>query len=231
MNAKEHKELFRDYVYHTIHEQSLIRDEMIGQSIVSIYYAPIIEGWDFDFKDKKVIHIPMGVLTIKMSNGLFYQMNTNYQDFGGGGFGVLLKKVSEDEFENSRYKLDLDYFGRGGVWNGFQRKKIDGVKCKWSSYSHFLKEDKEIDLVEVEEYLYRDYFVPVQLIFEFEDGQKLFFFALEPDDEIPEKSIYMLHQCGEELMIFFDEATIKYWGLNDKRISIIKNNKTPHNKV
>jgi len=66
---------------------------------------------------------------------------------------------------------------------------------------------------QVEKFIYEYSVIPDNFIFHFSNGQKIHFFALEPDTKIEDKGIYTFVHGGEEIMIFFDENRLNYWEL------------------
>ena len=116
-----------------IKEQFFIRNEIIGCHLQAIYYAPKLDAWDFDIKDESVIHIPMGILTFKLSNGNYYQLNTNYQEFNSGSFGILIDKIEEEAFLRNKFDLDIDYFNQLKVWDKFKKLSIESINWKWKA--------------------------------------------------------------------------------------------------
>ena len=224
MNVKEHKELFQKYFKELIKEQSLIRNDMLGHSISSIYYTPKLDAWNIDIKDENIIHLPMGVVTLVLSNGKHYQINTNYQSWSGRSFGVLLKKLEKEEFTKNKLELDKDYYNKEHIWSPFQDVLITKVNWNWKTKLEEPKNGKKLSLSLASKYIFEDYFVPESLILEFENKEKVFFFGLEPDEKKTYNNTYSLIRGGEELIIFLNENKLERWNLKNIGFQIIDNN-------
>ena len=204
---------FKAWFDKTIKEQFEIRQELIGQSIVEIFYTPKVEGWDINIIDDTVIHLPLGYLTFVTSNGLIYEINTNYQSFCGGLFGIMLTKKTTRETHNPTVYTLTNYTQMDKKWNDISKNKISKVEWNWKEPT--LKSNQVVlTRNEVQKYIFEDCFVPENLVFEFDNKQKILFFGLEPDTENTEVQTYSLISCGEEIMIFLDETKLKNWNIN-----------------
>jgi hypothetical protein len=222
MDIEEHKKIFRDFFLEKTNEQFLIRSEMIGHHILSVYYTSKLEAWDFDIKDESVIHVPTGILTIKLSNGNYYQLNTNYQDLSGGSYGILIDKIEEKSFLRQKFDLDTDYFSELKRWDKFKKISIDSIKWKWNAKGKIYKRGTVLALKKItEDFIYN--FVPESLVLKFDNNETIHILALEPDAEIPDKETYTLLSCGEEFMIFLDENKLEKWDLSNLGFEIQTN--------
>ena len=207
------KEHFSNWFDRTIKEQSEIRQELIGQSIVEIFYSTRIQGWDIDIKDDTVIHLPLGYVTFVTSSGNIYEINTNYQSFCGGLFGLMLHRKSTKETHNPAEFPLTDFMLLDKKWSDIRNLKINQVDWNWNDPTYKVNQ-RILTKQEVQKYLFDDCFVPESLVFHFDNKQKIYFFALEPDEEVVDNQTYRLMSCGEELMIFMDETKLQKWNIN-----------------
>ena len=208
-----HQTHFKTWFDKTINDQSEIRQELIGQTIAEIFYTPKVEGWDITIKDETVIHLPLGYLTFVTSSGRIYEINTNYQSFYSGLFGITLNKQDSKETHNPTAFDLINYMLLDKKWSDLSKFKIGKIEWNWKEPS--CKANKQIlTKREIKNYLFKDCFVPENLVFHFDNGQKVYFFALEPDGEMLDTETYKLISCGEEIMIFLDESKLQNWNIN-----------------
>jgi hypothetical protein len=196
----------------TIKDQSEIRQELIGQTIVEIFYTPKVEGWDINIEDETVIHLPLGYLTFVTSTGLICEINTCYQSFCGGLFGIMLERKLTKETHNPVVYPLTNYMLIDKKWNDVSKFKITQINWNWNEPT-FKSNQQLLTKIEAQKYLFEDCFVPESFVFHFENGKKIYFFSFEPDEEIKDKQTYKLLTCGEELMIFLDETKLQTWGI------------------
>lgn len=204
---------FNTWFDKTINEQLEIRQELIGQTIAEIFYTPKVEGWDIAIKDETVIHLPLGYLTFVTSNGHIYEINTNYQSFCGGLFGITLNKKDSKETHNPIAYALTNYMLLDKKWSDISKFKISKIEWNWKEPTCNANQ-QVLTKRDIKKYLFADCFVPENFVFHFDNGQKVYFFALEPDEEILDKQTYKLLSCGEEIMIFFDESKLQNWNIN-----------------
>lgn len=206
------KENFKNWFDNTIRQQFAIRQELIGESITDVYYIPKAEGWGIDIKDETAIHLPYGNLTFQTTSGNTYRINTSYQTWCGGIFGIMLEKINTkgepDPSVSLENQLLLDE-----KWDSVKTAKINAIQWYWKRDKIYKPDKQKFTVDKVREYLFEDSFTPESLVFLFDNGKKIFFFALEPDEEFPKKNTYNLLGGGEEIMIFFDEGKLDRWNI------------------
>ncbi|TAM97238.1 MAG: hypothetical protein EPN39_11770 [Chitinophagaceae bacterium] len=207
------KEHFKSWFDRTIKEQSEIRQELIGQSITEIFYTQRVEGWDITIKDETVIHIPLGYLTFVTSNRNIYEINTSYQSFCGGLFGIMLRKKETKETYNPSIFPLINQMVLDNKWSNISKLKINQIEWNWTEPT-YKASHQILTKREALKYLFEDCFLPENLTFQFDNEKKIYFFVLEPDEEIIDKQTYKLLSCGEELMIFLDETKLRIWNIN-----------------
>ena len=207
------KEHFKSWFDRTIKEQSEIRQELIRQSITEIFYTLRVEGWDINIKDETVLHLPLGYLIFVTSSGNIYEINTNYQSFCGGLFGIMLHKRDTKETHNSTAFPLINYMLLDKKWSNISKLKINQIEWNWNEPTYKASE-QILTKQEAGRYLFEDCFVPENKAFHFDNGQKIYFFALEPDEEITNRQTYKLLSCGEELIVFLDETKLQNWNIN-----------------
>ena len=209
-NNKAH---FISWFDKTIQEQSVIRQELIGQSITGIFYTPKVEGWDIDIKDKEVIHLPLGYLTFATSCGNNYRINTNYQSWCGGIFGIMLERIIRIETHNPTVFPLTNQLLLADKWNYIKGAKIKQVDWYWKREPNCKLNGQSLTIKKVQKYLFEDCFLPESLVFHFDNAKSSYFFALEPDKEFVDKKTYKLISGGEEIMIFLDNKKFKNWDI------------------
>lgn len=231
METEEYKAIFKKYFLKTIQEQSSIRKEMIGKSIDAIYYAPKVEGLNVDIKDESVIHVPMGYLTLQLPDSQLYRLNTNYQTWWGGIYGILIERIHAVDFFNNKFKPEENQIVYNKSWQFIRGQRIENIKWNWKTEPYDKNEGKILTAKEALDYLYEDSFLPNNLVFKFENNKSIYFFALEPDAEVSDKSIYTFIPGGEEIMVFLDESKLPTWNIFNKgfEIEIIKDTSYKHN--
>ncbi len=197
---------------------------MIGKGIDAIYYAPKVEGWE-EIKDKEVIHVPMGFLTIQLSDTTFYKLNTDYQSWCGGIFGIQIERIQAKEFFENKYVQDENNLNVNKNWQAIAGQRIRNIKWYWKTDSNEVLDGTVLNDEDALEFLFEDLFLPESIVFTFENNKKVYFSAFAPDSD------YKLITGAEEIMIFFDEAKLLQWGIASKGFEIEQKSKTPHNKV
>ena len=208
-----HQTHFRDWFDKTLNDQSEIRQELIGQSITEIFYTPQVEGWDINIKDETVIHLPLGYLAFVTSKGHIYEINTNYQSYCGGLFGIMLTKQLTRETHNPTAFPLTNYMLLDKKWSDVSKFKISQIDWNWNEPTFNLNQ-QVLTKSEAQKHVFKDCFLPENFVFHFDNGQKLYFFSFEPDAEIKDKQTYKLLSCGEEIIIFFDETKLQSWDIN-----------------
>ena len=208
------KEQFKSWFDTTIQEQFKIREELIGQSVEGIFYTPQVDGWDIDLKGNNAVHLPLGYLTFVTSAGNTYRMETNYQTWCGGIFGIMLEKIIKNETHNPIVFPLINQFLQNEKWNIIKDAKIKQVDWNWKRETDCKLNGQNLSIREAHKFLLEDSFAPESLVFHFDNNKSIFFFALEPDEEICDKQTYTLISGGEEIMIFFDETDLKRWDIH-----------------
>ena len=218
---QNHKTHFISWFDKTIKEQSVIRQELIGQSFTGIFYTPKVEGWDINITDEEVIHLPLGHLTFATSTGNNYQINTNYQSWCGGIFGIMLEKVVTTETHIPTDSQLTNHMLLNDKWNYIKDAKLKQVDWYWKREPNCKLNGQSLTISSVQNYLFEDSFVPESLAFHFDNSKSLYLFALEPDEKLVEKKAYKLLSGGEELMIFFNNKKFRNWGITSIGFQIL----------
>jgi len=169
-------------------------------------------------KDSSVIHVQTGFIILQLSNDTYYQLNTTYQTYAGGEFGIMLKKLDAEKFENEKYLSDKNYFKIDKNWQSVDNEEIVNIHWNWKIEPNCKLNGQTL---QVEKFIYEDSVIPNNFIFHFSNGQKIHFFVLEPDTKIEDKEIYTFVHGGEEIMIFFDENRLNYWELTTVGFEIL----------
>jgi hypothetical protein len=215
-----HKIHFKAWFNKTINDQLEIRQELIGQSIAEIFYTPKVEGWDINIKDETIIHLPLGYLTIVTSLGHIYEINTNYQSFCGGLFGIMLaKKLTKETHSLAAFPL-TNYILLDKKWSDISKFKLSQIDWNWNEPT-FNPNQHVLIKSKAQKYIFEDCFLPESFVFHFDNGQKVYFFSFEPDAEIKDNQTYKLLSCGEEIMIFFDETKLLDWDIKTTGFQIL----------
>jgi hypothetical protein len=208
------REKFRSSFDTTIRKQFQLRQELVGQTLEGMYYTSKVEGWDIEFDGSGAIHIPLGYLTFGTTIGNFYRIHTIYQTWCGGIFGILLEKITENETHNPKAFPLINQFFQDEKWKSIKGAKIKEVDWNWKCEPDCKLNGQSLSIKQSHKFLSEDSFVPESLVFHFDNDKSIFFFALEPDEEIEEKKTYTLISGGEEIIIFFDTADLKRWNIN-----------------
>jgi len=174
-NDKAH---FISWFDRTIKEQFLVRQELIGQSIVEIFYTPKVEGWGIDIKVKDIIHLPLGYLTFVTSSGKNYRVNTNYQSWCGGLFGIMLERIESSETHDPTVFPLTNYMLLDDKWNDIKGSKVKEVDWYWKREPNCKLTGQHLALGEVQDYLFEDCFLPESLVFHFDNTKKYTFLLL-----------------------------------------------------
>jgi len=209
-----HREKFRSWFDTTINEQFQLRHELVGQTLEGIFYTPKVDGWDIELTDSGAIHLPLGYLTMATSTGNFYRMDTNYQSWSGGIFGILLSKIDVIETHNPQVFPLVKQFFQNNTWDSFKGAKIKQIDWNWKREPNCKQDGKILSIKQAHKYLLEDSFVPESFVFHFDNNKNVFFFALEPDTLLEDQKTYTLISGGEEILIFFDKADLKRWNIN-----------------
>lgn len=208
-----HQTHFKDWFDKTINNQLEIRQELVGQSITEIFYTSQVDGWDIHIKDETVVHLPLGYLTFVTSKGHIYEINTDYQSFNGGLFGIMLTRKGTKENHNPTAFPLTNYMLLEKKWCDINKLKINQIDWNWNEPT-FNSNQQTLTKSEAYEYIFEDCFLPENLVFRFDNGRKIYFFSFEPDAKIKDKETYKLLRGGEEIMIFFDETKFQSWDIN-----------------
>ena len=210
---KDQKTLFADWFENTIKEQALIRKELAGQTITTIFYSSKVEGWGIDIKDETVNHLPYGFLTFETDKGNCYRIDTNYQTWSGGIFGIMLQKITADKIQDET-NTSINHLLIEKNWLAVDQCKIVHIEWNWTRRLNSRKSGLSIlALSKAKKYLFEDEFVPENLVFHFDNGKKIYFFALEPDEELLVSKTYKILGGSEEIMIFFEEGRLNDWDI------------------
>lgn len=205
---------FRNFFEKFLQEQNRIRQELIGQGIEEIFYMTEVEGWDIKIKDETAIHLPYGYLNFTATSGQSYRINTNYQTFCGGIFGIALERLNTNETHNPASVPLIDYMLSDERWTAIKDTKITHIDWNWKREPNCRLDGQTLTMKKAEKYVFEDCFAPDNLAFHFNNGRTVYFFAHEPDEENIENQTYKLLSGGEEIMIFFDMARLQEWGIS-----------------
>ena len=217
----DNKEIFRNWFYKTNKEQFEIRQKMVGQQIVAAFYSPFVDGWDIEIKDETIFHIPMGFITLQLSDNNYYRINTSYQSWCGGIFGILIEPIDFNKFSETIFETDKAYFNSNKNWSTISNSELLSIDWNWKREPNCKLDGQTLTLNQAENYLYEDCFVPDNLVFHFSNGETIYFFSLEPDAEIVNNKTYTLISGGEEIMVFFKADRLKKWEINTLGFEIL----------
>jgi hypothetical protein len=218
---QKQKNDFKVFFKKFLQEQNGIRQELIGQSIAEIFYTPEVEGWDIDIKDATAIHLPYGYLNFTTISGQYYRINTNYQTFWGGIFGIALERRITNETHNSASVPLINYMLSDERWTAIKGAKISQIDWNWKREPNCRLDGQTLTTKKAEKYLFEDSFAPDNLVFHFDNGMTVYFFALEPDEENYGQQTYKLLSGGEEIMIFFSRVRLQDWGISSLGFQIL----------
>lgn len=208
------KEMFKSWFDTTIAQQFQLRQELVGQTLEGIFYTSKVEGWDIDLEGSGVIHLPLGYLTLETTTGKLYRIDTNYQSWCGGIFGILLSKIDVNETHNATVFPLVNQLLHDEIWDSIKGAKIKQIDWNWKRETNCKLDGQILSIKKAYKYLSEDSFVPENLVFHFDNDKSIFFFALEPDEQLEDKKSYTLIGGGEEILIFFDKADLKHWNIN-----------------
>ncbi len=208
------KEQFQTWFDTTIEKQFQLRQELAGQIIEGIFYTSKVDGWDIEVEKSGAVHIPLGYLTLTTTTGNIYLVDTNYQTWYGGIFGILLKKLTDNNTHKPTVFPLINQFREDEKWNRIKGAKIRQVDWNWKREPECKLDGQSLSIKEVHKFLQEDSFVPESLVFHFDNDKSVFFFALEPNEQIDDKQTYTLISGGEEIIIFFDKADLRRWNIN-----------------
>lgn len=215
MNTRQfHREKFKSWFGKTINEQFQLRHELVGQALEGIFYTPKVDGWDIELTGSGAIHLPLGYLTIATTTGQFYRMDTNYQSWCSAIFGILLSKINVNETHNPNVFPLVNQFFQDETWDNIKGAKIKQIDWNWKRGPNCKLDGKTLSNRQAQRYLFEDSFVPESFVFHFDNGNSVFFFALEPDTLLEDQKTYTLISGGEEILILFDQADLKRWNIN-----------------
>ena len=208
------REKFKSWFDTIINQQFQLRQELVGQTLEGIYYTSKVDGWDIDLTDSGVVHLPLGYLTIATTTGHFYRMDTNYQSWCGGIFGILLSKIDVNESHNPNVFPLVNQFFQDETWDNIKGAKIKQIDWNWKREPNCKLDGQILSIKQAHKYLVEDSFVPESFLFHFDNDISVFFFALEPDALFEDEKTYTLISGGVEILIFFDKADLKRWNIN-----------------
>lgn len=208
------KEKFKSWFDTTINQQFQLRQELVGQTLEGIFYTSKVDGWDIELEDSGAIHLPLGYLTIVTTTGNLYRIDTNYQSWCGGIFGILLSKIDVKETHNATVFPLVNQLLHDETWDSIKEAKIKQIDWNWKREPHCKLNGQILSIKQAHKYLSEDSFVPESFVFHFDNDKSIFFFALEPDEQLEDKKSYTLISGGEEILILFDKADLKRWNIN-----------------
>jgi hypothetical protein len=125
----------------------------------------------------------------------------------------MLEKIVTNETHNPATVALTNYMLLEDRWNDIKSAKINQIEWNWKREPNCKLNGQRFEISEVQKYLYEDCFAPDNLAFHFDNGKSIYFFALEPDEEVIEKQIYKFIGGAEEIMIFSDKTRLNFWGI------------------
>jgi hypothetical protein len=99
-------------------------------------------------------------------------------------------------------------------WNCIKDEKIKQVNWYWKREPNCKLNGQSLTINKVQKYLFEDCFLPESLAFHFGNTKAIYFFALEPDEELVDKKTHKLLSGGEEIMIFLDDKKFEDWNIS-----------------
>ena len=202
-----------------IQNQYLLRLEIIGRKISSVFYHYEPGKKDIHIPDMKILHLPMGCLWIKTDNGNIYKIVTSYLYWNKLDHGILLERVDAN-------RLSIDFKSainrsKLSCWRPLLDNKITIAEWNWKG-GHKLVQEKNriISRSYMLDQVLKEGLYPEKITLHFENMKKLYIIAADPDEIIPGTKKYNLISAGQEIMVFFCQNKLKDWGLSNPGFEI-----------
>jgi hypothetical protein len=214
---KNYKNGYSEKIKNLILYQHSLICKLIGQKIIDVYYRDIMDGWDFEITDPDVRHVPEGILFLITNNIQFYKIDTSYQSWSGGEFGLVIKDSNQEDLNQMGYSSCLKTTDTN-IFSNVIGTEILEIRWHWKLEQ--IEPLKSINInILCTNITDKDYY-PDNLEIAFKNGNRIYIFAAEPDNYLEESNTYTLIGAGEELMIFRTWKKAEEWGIKTKGFKI-----------
>lgn len=186
-------------------------DRLIGESLSSVYYE---RNWKneapLSIENGECHHIPYNGIRFDLESGKSHVIfdSNDFSDYGGT-FGIDICEIDSNEIVQN-----LENQTNDKRWKKLINQKINSVKIIWLDDDGWRSPKKILGMTVIVPDKKSQGIFPHGIEMTFNNGERIYILAVEPDEFITKANRYKYRKGGEEFIIAFNEQA----ALNQKLI-------------